>query len=59
MREAGLSAKRKGRRVLTTQRDASHPLAPNVFNRDFTASEPNKKGVRAITSIPTAQGWLY
>jgi transposase InsO family protein len=59
MREAKLSAKHKRRRVLTTKRDATHPVAPNVLNREFTATEPNKKWVTDITSIPTTQGWLY
>jgi putative transposase len=59
MREAGLCAKRRRRRVLTTRRDASHPVAPNLLDRDFTATEPNTKWVTDITYIPTAQGWLY
>jgi putative transposase len=59
MREAGLCAKRKERRVLTTHRDTTHPVMSNALNRDFTASEPNKKWVTDITYIPTAQGWLY
>lgn len=59
MREVGLSAKRKRRRVLTTRRDATHPVAANLLARDFTATEPNTKWVADITSIPTAQGWLY
>src|SRR5207249_3911682 len=45
MRAAQLSARRKRRRVLTTRRDATHPVAPNLLNREFTASEPNKKWV--------------
>ncbi len=59
MREGGLCAKRKRRRIVTTRRDASHPVAPHLLNRDFTATEPNKKWVSDITYIPTAQGWLY
>ena len=59
MREAELYAKRKRRRALTTKRDANHPVAPHVLNRDFTAAEPDTKWVTAITSIPTTQGWLY
>ena len=59
MRETGISAKRRRRRVITTNRDASHPVAPNLLNREFTASEPNKKWVTDITYIPTVQGWLY
>src|SRR5690348_3860496 len=34
MREAGLCAKRKLQRVLTTHRDSSHPVAPSTLNRD-------------------------
>lgn len=37
----------------------THPVAPNLLNREFTAAEPNKKWVTDITYIPTAQGWLY
>jgi transposase InsO family protein len=59
MREAGLCAKGKRQRVVTTRRDASHSVAPNLLHRDFTATEPNKKWATDITSIPTAQGWLY
>jgi transposase InsO family protein len=59
MREAGLCAKRKRRRVLTTHRDPSHPVASNLLNREFTAEEPNRKWVTDITYIPTIQGWLY
>jgi putative transposase len=59
MREAEISAKRKQHRVLTTHRDTSHPVVPNLLNREFTASEPNQKWVTDITYIPTAQNWLY
>jgi putative transposase len=59
MREAGLCAKRKRRRLLTTRRDPSHLVAPNLLNREFTAKEPNSKWVSDITYIPTMQGWLY
>jgi transposase InsO family protein len=59
MREAGLTARRKRRRVQTTRREPSHPVAPHVLERDFTAAEPNTKWVTDITYIPTTQGWLY
>lgn len=58
MQEAKMSARPKRRRVQTTKRDATHPVAPNVFNRECTAAEPNTKWVTDITSIPTTQGWL-
>ena len=59
MREADMSAKRKHRQMVTTKRDASHPVASNILNREFTAREPNTKWATDITSIPTTQGWLY
>ncbi|HJT59652.1 MAG TPA: IS3 family transposase, partial [Ktedonobacteraceae bacterium] len=54
MREAEMLAKRHQRRVVTTRRDASHPVAQGLFNRDCTATEPNKKWVIDITYVPTA-----
>jgi len=59
MREAELSASRKRSRALTTKRDTTHPVAPNILNREFTATVPNTKWVTDITSIPTVTGWLY
>jgi transposase InsO family protein len=59
MVEAELAAKHKHRRVVTTKRDLTHPVALNVLHREFTAKDPNKKWVTDITYIPTAQGWLY
>ncbi|MFL5626349.1 MAG: IS3 family transposase [Ktedonobacteraceae bacterium] len=58
MHEAGLCAVRKRRRVLTTPRDATHPVAPNLLNREFTATEPKSKWITDVTYIATAQGWL-
>ena len=59
MQEENLTARRKRRRVLTTKRDETHPVAPNLLNRDFHAEEPNRKWVSDITYISTKQGWLY
>lgn len=59
MRAEELSASSKRRRVITTKRDKTHPVAPHILNRDFQAEAPNKKWVTDITSIPTKQGWLY
>jgi putative transposase len=59
MRAEELSARSKRRRVVTTKRDETHPVAPNLLNRDFHAEEPDKKWVTDITYIPTKQGWLY
>jgi transposase InsO family protein len=59
MREEELSARRKRRRVITTKSDQTHPVAPNLLNREFDAESPNKQWVTDITYIPTTQGWLY
>ena len=59
MQEGECCARPKRRRVLTTKRDLSHPVAPNRLNREFEAAVPNTKWVTDITYIPTAQGWLY
>jgi putative transposase len=59
MREQGISAVTKRRRVRTTDSRHTHPVAANLLDRNFTATEPNQKWVGDITGIPTAQGWLY
>lgn len=35
------------------------PKAPDMVNRDFTATKPNELWVVDITYIPTWQGWLF
>jgi putative transposase len=59
MREHGITPKHKRRRVMTTNSQHENPIAPNLLQRDFTATEPNTKWVTDITYLPTAHGWLY
>lgn len=59
MRQAGLRAIQKRRRVCTTDSQHSDPVAPNLLQRDFTAPAPNRKWLTDITAIWTAEGWLY
>jgi len=59
MQERGISAQRKRRRVRTTDSNHSNPVAPNLLNRQFSASAPNTKWVTDITAIETAEGDLY
>jgi len=54
-----LKAKTKRKFKATTDSAHKYPVAPNLLNRDFTATAPNQKWVGDITYIPTAQGWLY
>jgi putative transposase len=59
MQEKGISARRKRRKARTTNSNHSSPIAPNLLERDFEASAPNKKWVTDITYIATYEGWLY
>ena len=43
----------------TTQQCPGARTAPNLLNREFSASLPNQKWVSDITYIDTAEGWLY
>jgi len=44
---------------VTTDSKHKLPIAPNVLQRDFNATKPNKKYVGDITYIWTREGWLY
>lgn len=60
MRAQGLHASRPHqRKPRTTDSQHTQPVAPNLLERDFTASAPNRKWVADITGIPTHSGWLY
>lgn len=60
MRQAGLRGcdRRRGRPTTT---DSAHPfpVAPNLLQRDFTASAPNQKWLGDISYIATQEGFLY
>ena len=59
MRQNGIMIARTHKFKATT--DSAHSLyvAPNILNRDFTASGPDQKWAGDITYIWTAEGWLY
>ena len=60
MRSAGIRAKTARRfRVCTTDSNHSHPIAPNVLERNFAADGVNKVWVCDITYVPTREGFLY
>jgi len=59
MRDLGLVARPRRRYVRTTVSDGSHPVAPNVLDRNFTAEAPNERWVTDITYIWTDEGWAY
>ena len=43
----------------TTRRDKDAPPAPDLVDRNFTASGPNQLWVADITYVPTVAGFLY
>ena len=59
MKDLNLKVKMKRRYKNTTDSNHNLPIAPNILNRDFYASNPNEKYVGDITYIPTGEGWLY
>jgi transposase InsO family protein len=59
MKDLNLKVKMKKRYKNTTDSNHNLPIAPNLLNRDFCASNPNEKWVGDITYIPTGEGWLY
>ena len=46
-------------RTATTRGDAGARPAPDMVNRDFSASGPDELWVADITYVPTWAGWLY
>jgi putative transposase len=59
MRELGLKAKQPKRYKVTTDSRHSFPVAPNLLDRNFDVSEPNKVWATDITYVWTFEGWLY
>ena len=59
MRQNDITVARTCKFKATTDSAHSLTVAPNVLNRDFTASEPNQKWAGDITYIWTNEGWLY
>jgi len=59
MREAGLAGVSRRKAPRTTIRQADVRPAPDLVNRDFTATGPNRLWVADITYVPTLVGFPY
>lgn len=59
MRTAGIVGVSRRRFVITTKRSASEGRAPDLVQRDFTATAPNELWVADITYVPTWAGFLF
>jgi putative transposase len=47
------------RRVRTTDGRHDFPIAPNLLDRNFTATAPNRIWLADMTYVETDKGWLY
>jgi putative transposase len=60
MRHHGIRAiMARPRWVRTTDSRHDLPIAPNLLDRNFTATAPNRVWLADITYVETDQGWLY
>jgi putative transposase len=59
MKATGLSGVSRRRWVTTTVRDTNAQPAPDLVERNFSASGPNRLWVADISYIPTWTGFLY
>jgi len=59
MKLAGVAAKQNKKFKVTTDSKHDMPVAPNLLERNFEVSEPDRVYCADITYIWTAEGWLY
>jgi putative transposase len=59
MRRHGIQGRHKRRAPRTTDSKHSHPIAPNLLDRQFIAAAPNQVWLADITYVSTGEGWLY
>jgi putative transposase len=59
MRAAGVHGVSRRKQFVTTRRDTTAPPAPDLVNRQFGATAPDRLWVADITYIPTAAGFLF
>jgi len=59
MKLAGVEAKQKKKFKATTDSKHDLPVAPNLLERNFEVSDPDRVYCSDITYIWTTEGWLY
>jgi putative transposase len=59
MHQAGLTGAQRRRYRGTTRQNPDAVAAPDLVQRDFTASGPDQLWVADITYVSTGEGWLY
>jgi transposase InsO family protein len=58
-KKLGIRCKQKRKFKATTDSQHALPVADNLLNQQFGATEPNEIWLSDITYIPTEEGWLY
>jgi putative transposase len=59
MRTAGFKARHKRRRLPGQMVPPVHSVAPNLLDREFQATGPNRKWAADFIYVWTAEGWLF
>ncbi|WP_442818694.1 DDE-type integrase/transposase/recombinase [Streptomyces sp. NBC_01320] len=59
MRELGITGAVRGKKAITTISDPTAPRAPDLIDRNFVASAPNRCGVADFTHVATFSGVVY
>jgi len=59
MRQTGLTVRCKRKTRGTTNSKHRYPVATNLLERNFTATQPNQKWTTDISYLPSTEGWLY
>lgn len=60
MHENALKARPRRRKLPSdTGLRETHAIAPNILDRQFHATQPNRKWIADFTYVWTAEGWLY
>ena len=59
MAQHGIRARHKRKYIATTNSNHDLPVAPNLLERNFTATAPNLVWTSDITYLATAEGWVY
>src|SRR6185437_14564294 len=59
MAQHGIRARHKRKYIATSNSNHDLPVAPNLLERNFTATAPNQVWTSDITYCATAEGWVY
>ena len=59
MHQSGIQGVHRRKGARTTRRDETAAPAPDLLERDFQATEPDRKWAADITYVPTWAGFLY